>query len=223
MDRHFHEELERFNTQILRMAERAEQAIDKAVRALVDQNADLAREVIAEDKQIDEWENEIDTMAVDLLALNQPMAIDLRSITTGIHVNSEMEMIADLAVNVAQRAIQLAGEPPLKPLTDIERMAAIAKRMVRNVGEAFIRKDIQLARQVIEADEESDRLRDAVFNEVIYSFLVKDGSLAPRGVPIILVARDCERMCDRAVSIAEDIIYMIQAKVVRHHPERLDA
>ncbi|MFP4472650.1 MAG: phosphate signaling complex protein PhoU [Candidatus Omnitrophota bacterium] len=222
MERHFHEELEQFNANILKMAELTEQGLDKAFQALRDQNVPLAEEVIRADKVIDELELKVDELAVALLALNQPMAVDLRMITTGMHVNAAIERIADLVVNIAQRAIEVSREPLLKPLIDIEKMTHVAKRMVRGASDALIQRDIRLAKEVIMSDGESNALRDAVYDEVIHDHIVKDGSLAPRAVPLILVARDLERICDNAAAIAEDVIYMIQAKTVRHHPERLE-
>ncbi len=222
MERHFHEELERFNTYLLKMASLTTQSLDRAFQALRDQNADLAKEVILADEDIDELEIKIDEMAVDLLALNQPMAIDLRAITTGMHVNSAIERIADLVVNIAQRAIELSKEPLLMPLTDIEKMVVIARTMIKDVSQAFIKRDKELAKQVILADKESNALRDSVFTELIHHYIVKDGSVAPRAVLLILAARDLERICDNASAIAEDVIYMVEAKVVRHHRERLE-
>ena len=221
MERHFHEELERFHTNLLKMAAAVEQSLDKAFFALKNQDKDAAKEVIIGDEKIDELELINDETAVDLLALHQPMAVDLRRITTGMHINSELEMMADLVVNIAQRAIGLADQPLVKPLVDIEKLVDLARSMIRQASDAFIKRDIDLARHVIDSDKESNRLRDAIMKELIYDYMVKDGSVAPRAVLLLLVARDLERICDYASSIAEDVIYMIQAKVVKHHPERL--
>jgi len=221
MERHFHEELEKFHTSLLKMAALVDQSLDKAFEALKKQNKALAEEVIRSDQQIDELEITNDEHAMYLLALNQPMAIDLRMVTTGMHVNSELEMMADLIVNIAQKALLLADQPPLKPFDDIERLVNVAKRMIRMASDAFIRKDIRLAKDVIAMDGESNLFRDQIMKELIEDFMVKDGATAPRAVPLLLVARDLERVCDYASTIAEDVIYMIQAKIVKHHPERL--
>lgn len=221
MERHFHEELEKFHTSLLKMAALVDQSLDKAFEALKKQNKALAEEVIRSDQQIDELEITNDEHAMYLLALNQPMAIDLRMVTTGMHVNSELEMMADLIVNIAQKALLLADQPPLKPFDDIERLVNVAKRMIRMASDAFIRKDIRLAKDVIAMDGESNLIRDQIMKELIEDFMVKDGATAPRAVPLLLVARDLERVCDYASTIAEDVIYMIQAKIVKHHPERL--
>ena len=222
MERHFHEELEKFHASLLKMSSMVNQALDKAFQALKTQNKALANEVISQDQQIDELEISNDEHAMFLLALNQPMAIDLRMITTGMHVNSELEMMADLIVNIAQKALLLADQPLLKPLADIERLVVVAKRMIHQASDAFITKDIQLAKEVIASDKESNMLRDEIMKELIYDYMVKDGKTAPKAVPLLLVARDLERICDYASTIAEDVIYMIQAKVVKHHPERLN-
>ncbi|MEW5895613.1 MAG: phosphate signaling complex protein PhoU [Candidatus Omnitrophota bacterium] len=222
MQRHFHEELENFHTSLLKMASMVEQSLDKAFLALKNQDKILAEEVIQKDQQIDELEICNDEMAIDLLALYQPMAVDLRMITTGMHINSELEMTADLVVNIAQRAIGLADQPLVKPLIDIEKLTNVARKMIRGVSDAFIKRDINLARDVIVSDKESNRLRDAIMNDLIYGYMVKDGAVSPRAVPLLLVARDLERICDFMAAMAEDVIYMTQAKVIKHHRERLE-
>ena len=221
MERHFHEQLEDFHTSLLKMASMLEQNLNKAFQALKNQDKELAKEVILFDEEIDDLELSNDEQAIDLLALNQPMAVDLRMITTGIHINSELEMMADLVVNIAQRAIALSDQPLLKPLVDIEKLTNVAKKMIREVGDAFIKRDINLAKEVIESEHESNDLRDKIIKDLIEDYMVKDGKTSPRAVPLLLVARDLERICDFAASMAEDVIYMIQAKVVKHHRELL--
>jgi phosphate transport system protein len=222
MERHFHEQLEEFHTYLLQMSSLIERQLDKAFVALKTQDKALAEEVIKSDQKIDELEITNEEKAIDLLALDQPMAVDLRMITTGMHINSDFEMMADLIVNIAQRAIDLADEPLIKPLIDIEKLTNIAKKMIRQVSDAFINRDIELAKEVIHSDQESNDLRDAVITELIQKYMVKDGSLSPRAVPLLLVARDLERICDFGVAVAQDVIYMIEAKIVKHHPERLE-
>ncbi|HSV43517.1 MAG TPA: phosphate signaling complex protein PhoU [Candidatus Bathyarchaeia archaeon] len=222
MERHFHEEVGEFHTSLLKMASLAEQGLEKALQALKHQDKRLAEEVIFSDQAIDDLQNANDEQAIDLLALHQPMAIDLRMITTGMYVNSELEMIGDLIVNIAQRAIELADKPLVKPLVEIEKMVVVAKKMIRETSDAFIRRDSDLAKQVIVYDKESNRLRDAIVSELIYEHMVKDGSVAPRAVLLILAARDLERICDHCTAIAEDVIYMIQARTVKHHRELLE-
>ena len=170
---------------------------------------------------MDSLELVIDDKCLDLIALHQPMAGDLRFITTAIKLNAELERIGDLAVDVAQRALELAGKPELKPLVDIPRLAEIAKRMTGDAVKAFLEGDTALAKKVILSDSEADELKRAVEKELVYDYMVKDGSTADRAVPLLLAARHLERVCDHAVSMAEDIIYMVSAVVVRHHPEEL--
>lgn len=222
MERHFHEEVAEFHASLLKMSCLAEEGLEKALQALKYQDKRVAEEVILADKVIDELQNTNDEQAIDLLALHQPMAIDLRMITTGMYVNSELEMIADLIVNVAQRAMELADKPLVSPLADLEKMVGVARKMIREASDAFIRRDSDLAKQVIVADKESNRLRDTIVNELIYGHMVKDGSVAPRAVLLLLAARDLERICDHCTAIAEDVIYMIQARTVKHHRELLE-
>ncbi len=223
MERHLDDELQKMNANLLKMAAMAEEAIHNSIEALKGINRDLAEKTIANDVRIDELENKIEEEGVELLALFQPMAKDLRFISTGLKINTELERIADLAVNICQRVQELAdlSEPLLKPLVDIPQLTDVAKAMVRNVIDAFVRRDEGLAKGVILSDKEANRLRTAIITELVDDYMVKDGSCAPRAMPLLLVARDLERICDHATYIAEDVIYMIHAKVVKHHPELL--
>jgi phosphate transport system protein len=149
------------------------------------------------------------------------MAKDLRFITTGMKINSELERIADIAVDIAQRTLEIVGKPLLKPLVDIPKLATVAQGMVRMAIDAFIKGDIELARKVLLSDPEANELRNRIHRELVEDFMVKDASTAPRAVQLLLIARFLERMCDHATNIAEDVIYMVQAEVVKHHPETL--
>ncbi|OGR51383.1 MAG: phosphate transport system regulatory protein PhoU [Elusimicrobia bacterium GWA2_62_23] len=221
MQRHFDEELNHLKGQLARLAAMAQEAITVAVEALKNRDAAAAQRVIDSDVGMDSLELVIDDKCLDLIALHQPMAGDLRFITTAIKLNAELERIGDLAVDVAQRALELAGKPELKPLVDIPRLAEIAKRMTGDAVKAFLEGDTALAKKVILSDSEADELKRAVEKELVYDYMVKDGSTADRAVPLLLAARHLERVCDHAVSMAEDIIYMVSAVVVRHHPEEL--
>ncbi|MBU4186497.1 MAG: phosphate signaling complex protein PhoU [Candidatus Omnitrophica bacterium] len=221
MERHFDDELKTINTDLLKMATMTEEAIYRSIEALKERDKKLAQEVIERDKDIDRLELSIEEKAIDLLALRQPMAIDLRFITTGMKINAELERIADLAVNISQRVMDIADQPLIKPLEDIPQLSSIARRMVKDAIDAFVNRDENLAKKVILSDPETDRLRDLIYSELINDYLVKDGRCAPRAVPLILVARHLERICDHATYIAEDVIYMVQAKFVKHHPEKL--
>ena len=222
MKRHFDEEMNKLNTDLLKMATLAEEAIYKSIQALKKRDMEIADMLIKEDQKIDELELKIEERSISLLALRQPIAGDLRFITTGMKINAELERIADLAVNIAQRARELSDKPLLKPLIDIPKLAEVARQMVKNAIDAFVNHDEKLAKQVIISDPEADKLRNLVYEELINDYMIKDGTTAPRAVPLILVARHLERICDHATNIAEDVIYMVQAKVVKHHPEKLN-
>lgn len=221
MERKFDVELQELNQLLLKMAVFAEEAIYKSVEALKNHDSELAQLVITDDKKIDELELVIDEKALDLLALRQPFAIDLRFITTGMKINAELERIADLAVDVAQRVLEITKHPILKPLIDIPKLSKIAQQMVKQSIDAFVNHDVALARKVVLMDNEADELRNRVQLELINDFMVKDGTTAPRAVPLLLIARHLERICDHSTNIAEDVIYMVQAKVVKHHPEKI--
>lgn len=222
MHRHFDEELQELKGAVMREASLARQALMKAVEALKERDAAAARAVIDGDSALDRLELEIDERCLDLIARHQPMARDLRFITTAIRLNAELERIGDLAVDVAQRALDLSGRPLLKPLVDIPRLADLAGRMTGEAIEAFVNEDTALARRVVLADPEADALKRAVEKELVEDYMMKDGSTADRAVPLLLAARHLERVADHAVSMAEDIIYMVDARVVRHHPEALE-
>ena len=221
MSRHFHEELAELNNDILKMGTLAEEAVAKSVIALKDRDIDAAQAIIDNDNCIDEMELMIDEKCLDLIARQQPMAVDLRFITTGMRLNNELECIADLAVDIAQHVIEMADQPLLKPLVDIPRLAAVAQKMVKLSIDSFIARDIEIAKQVLVMEPEADALRDTIHKELVDVYIAKDPSSAPRAVQLLLIARFLERVCDHASYIAEDVIYMVKAEVVKHHPERL--
>jgi phosphate transport system protein len=221
MERRFHEELTKLKSDILTMAALVETAIHRSTDALRTRDGAMAHSVIEDDRKIDELELAINRRAVDMLALKQPMARDLRFITTAMKINAELERIADLSVNISQRVLDLAGQELLKPLVDIPRLSNLAQKMVKGAIDAFVSQDEKTAKEIILADSEADKLRNSVSDELINDFIVKDGRCAPRAIPLILVARHLERICDHATYIAEEVIYLAQAKVVKHHPEEL--
>lgn len=221
MHRHFDEDLGRLRNDILKMGALAREAITVAVEALKNRDRAAAEKVIKADVALDRLELEIDDRCLELIALHQPMAGDLRFLTTAIKLNAELERIGDLAVDVAQRALDIADKPLLKPLVDIPKLAELAKSMTGDALEAFVKGDTVLARKVVLADSEADDLKRAVERELIHDYMMKDASSADRAVPLLLAARHLERVCDHAVSMAEDIFYMVSAVVVRHHPEEL--
>ncbi|QAT17416.1 phosphate transport system regulatory protein PhoU [Candidatus Velamenicoccus archaeovorus] len=221
MQRFFDEELKALNQKILKMALLTQESIHKSIDALKERNAELAGKVITDDAQIDFLENSIDDDVFNMIALHQPVASDLRFLMTALKVNADLERIADLAVDIAQRVVELVGQPLLKPLIDIPKLSAVAQKMIKDVIDAYINKDVALARQVCLSDTEADKLRDLIQNKLINDYMAKDPKSATRAVPLLLIARYLERICDHATNIAEDVIYMVEAKVVKHHHEKL--
>ncbi len=223
MERHLDQELMDLKNDLLEMGVLAEEAIFGSVEALKQLNAEEANKVINNDKIVDDLENKIDEECLDLLALRQPVASDLRFITMAMKIATDLERIADLAVDIAQRVLDLVAtrKPLLKPLVDIPKLSSLAKQMMKDALNSFVNSDEDLAELVIFLDNEADKLRNAVQKELVEHYMRKDPTAASRAVPLLLVARHLERICDHATNISEDVIYMLKAKVVKHHPERL--
>lgn len=221
MLRHLDEELKELHRDILKMAVFAQESIFKSIESLKNKDQVLAQRVIDNDNNIDDLELVIDEKCIDLIARYQPMAGDLRYITTGMKINAELERIADIALDIAQKSLGLIKKPLLKPLIDIPKLSCVAQDMVRDAIDAFVKRDARLARQVILADSEADRLRNLVQDELINEYLSRDPKTAEQAVALLLIVRYLERICDHATNIAEDVIYMVEAKVVKHHPEEL--
>jgi len=221
MERHVDQELKELKEDILKMGASAEEAIYKSVEALKNRDKEMARGVIDNDSNIDKLELAVDEKCIDLIARYQPMARDLRFIATGMKINAELERIADIAADIAQRTLELVDRPVLKPLIDIPKLTTIAQNMVKMAIDAFVKGDIALAKKVMLSDSEADQLRNVIQEELTEDYMVKDGTTAPRAVQLLLIARFLERICDHTTNIAEDVIYMVEAEVVRHHPEKL--
>lgn len=222
MERHLDQELEDLKQDLLKMSAMAEQAIYSSIDSLKTLDYKKAKDVIKKDIFIDDMENIIDRKCMDLLALRQPMAGDLRFIVMVSKISTDLERIADLAVDIAQRVLELAGRPLLKPLIDIPKLTNLAKQMTKDAINAFISQDPDFAGKVILLDAEADRLRDAIQKELIEDFIAKDPSTASRAVPLLLIARHLERICDHATNIAEDVIYMVKAEVIKHHRDKIE-
>ena len=218
MERHFDQELKDLNQEILKIGAFTEEAIYKSVEALKNRDSKLAKSVIENDNNIDRLELAIDEKCIDLIARYQPMAKDLRFITTGMKINAELERIADIAVDIAQRTLELSDKPLLKPLVDIPKLTSVAQNMVKMSIDAFVKGDIELAKKVLLSDSEANNLRNIIQKELTEDYMAKDPSSAPRAVQLLLIARFLERICDHATNIAEDVIYMVHAEVVKHHP-----
>jgi phosphate transport system protein len=215
----FDAELTHLKEMLLREGGMVEAAVLKATRALMDRDMALAQQIVEEDPQINSLENEIDEECIRLLALRQPKATDLRLITTTMKINTDLERMGDLAVDIAERVQELSTEPPIKPYIDIPRMAGAARGMVKDALDAFVRGDAALARAVIDRDDEVDALTVQIFNELMI-FMVQDPPIIPRAARITYVAKYLERLADHATNIAEMVIYLVEGKLVRHvHPE----
>jgi len=215
MQRHFHEELEALKQTLLAMGGLVEDQIRRVMRALTERDDALAQEVIDRDQQVNAYDVEVDETCVNLLALHQPAAGDLRFITTAMKIVTDLERIGDQAVNIGQRALELNREPQLKPYIDLPRMAERAQAMVKESLDAFVTRDTELARRVCAADAEVDALKEQIFRELL-TFMMEDARTIPRAIRLILVSRFMERVADHATNIAEMVIYMVEGKMVRH-------
>lgn len=215
MQRHFHEELEALKQTLLAMGGLVEDQIRRVMRALTERDDALAREVIERDRQVNTYDVEVDETCVNLLALHQPAAGDLRFITTAMKIVTDLERIGDQAVNIAQRAIELNREPQLKPYIDLPRMAELAQAMVKDSLDAFVTRDTELARRVCGADPEVDALKEQIFRELL-TYMMEDARTIPRAIRLILISRFMERVADHATNIAEMVVYLVEGKMVRH-------
>ena len=215
MSRHFHEELEALKQTLLAMGGLVEDQIRHVMQALVDRDDALASEVIERDRQVNAYDVEVDAQCVELLALHQPAAGDLRFITTAMKIVTDLERIGDQAVNIGQRVIELNREPQLKPYIDLPRMAERAQAMVKESLDAFVARDTELARRVRAEDDEVDALKEQIFRELL-TFMMEDPRSIPRAIRLILISRCMERVADHATNIAEMVIYLVEGKMVRH-------
>ncbi len=215
MQRHFHEELEALKQTLLAMGGLVEDQIRRVMRALVERDDALAREVIERDQQVNAYDVEVDETCVSLLALHQPAAGDLRFITTAMKIVTDLERMGDQAVNIAQRVLELNREPQLKPYIDLPRMASSAQLMVKQSLDAFVARDTELARRVCGEDAEVDALKEQIFRELL-TFMMEDARTIPRAIRLILISRFLERVADHATNVAEMVIYLVDAKMVRH-------
>ena len=222
MERHFDEELNELKTRLLLMGGRAEAAVHKAIDALRRRDQALAEEIFEDDRAIDQLEVEIDERCMRLLALRQPVGQDLRFIISALKIVNDLERVGDHAVNIAQSAIKLAKEPELKPLIDIPRMASISTRMLTEALDAFVRNDAISARAILTEDDEVDHLKGQLFRELL-SFMIEKPDTISRAIELILVSRNLERVADLATNVAEEVVFIAEARVVKHHMEERPA
>ena len=213
--RHFQEELEFLKTRLLAMGGLAEERVRQAVTALVDRDHESLDQVLAGDEPINQLHVEVDSIAFRLMALHQPMAVDLRAIVAALKINSDLERVGDLAVNIAQAGTLYLQFPPVKPLVDLPRMGEIAQLMLRDALDAFVRRDTALAQSVLDRDDRLDDLKTQVFRDLL-TYMLQDPTKIEPSLDLILVSRHLERIGDHATNIAEDVIFMVSAKDVRH-------
>jgi phosphate transport system protein len=219
--RHFIAELEELNNRLLEMAGLVESAISRSVRSLVDQDRELAEQVIREEPKINRMEMEIDGMVTRLLALQQPVARDLRFLTSALKINTDLERMGDLAQHIAERSLSLMHHPLVKPMVDIPTMASLVQSMLLKCLDAFVTGDESLARSVLSADDEVNHLRDAVYTEMVAT-MQRDPGVIPAAIDLIFVARNLERIGDHTTNIAEDVVFLIKGVDVRHHAEEAE-
>ena len=213
---HFEAELQNLRNQLLTMGGLVEERVHRAVHSLIHRREEDAQRIIASDKEINDLQMDIDNRCLRLLATQTPLAVDLRLITSAMKINADLERIGDQAVNIAEGVLVLIPQPPLKPLIDIPRMAAIAEKMIRDALDAFVKKDAALARDVLRRDDEVDELKDQVFRELL-TYMMADPGTIQRALSLILISRNLERIADHATNIAEDVIFIAEAKDVRHN------
>jgi len=218
METHFQKQLEELKENLLKMATLVEEAIDNAVQSLVKRDSGLAQKAFETEDRINTMDIAINTECLNLLALRQPMAADLRFITSALKIITDLERMGDQAVNIAERAVSLNREPQLKPYIDIPRMAEIAQSMVKDVLHAFVNRDSKLARSVCERDDLVDGLNDQVVKELLPDMMSDTGAIT-REVHLMIVARCLERIADHATNIAEDVIFMVDGLVIKHRAD----
>jgi len=214
-DRKYEEDLQRLRENILYMGGLVEDQIQKAVKSLVERDSELANVIIERDHEVNRLDVDIDDLCIRLLALHQPAGRDLRFITTGLKITTDLERIGDMAVNICERALELNQEPQLKPYIDVPRMATIAQRMIRESLDAFVREDTELALKVCKEDDEVDQLNAQIFRETL-TFMIENPQTISRATKISSVSKYLERIADHATNIGEMVVFMVKGKSIRH-------
>ncbi|MHB8487527.1 MAG: phosphate signaling complex protein PhoU [Candidatus Acidiferrales bacterium] len=215
MERHFEHDLEELKERLLWMAGLAERAVHQAVQAVFQKDQALATRVLDEEKAINEMQIEIDDRVMQLVALQQPMAVDLRFILSASRINNDLERIGDQAVNIAQSALRILRHPQVKPYVDLPRMSELAEGMVRDSLNALVHRDAELAKSVLVRDDEVDHLRDQIFRELL-TYMMENSAVIYPAFELVLITKNLERIGDHATNIAEDVIYMVAGRDVRH-------
>jgi len=213
---HFQDELEQLKRRLLEMGGLAEDRVRAALEGLVSRDMTIIEHVLAGDKPINQLHIEIDNRCFTLLALYQPMAVDLRAIVSAVKINTDLERVGDLAINIAEAVTRYLRHPPVKELIDIPRMARIAQTMLRDALDAYVRRDTAMAQAVLDQDDELDGLKTQVFRELL-TYMLQDTAKIEPALDLILISRHLERIGDHATNVAEDVIFMVLARDVRHH------
>jgi phosphate transport system protein len=214
--RHFQEELETLKERLLAMGGLAEEKVRVSVLGVVERDADALQAILTGDEPINDLHIEVDDRCFKLLALHQPMAADLRTIVAAVKINTDLERVGDLAVNVAEAGKRYLQHPPVKPLIDIPRMGEIAMVMLRDALDSFVRRDVALAESVLVKDDALDALKTQIFRELL-TYMLQDPATIEPALDLILISRHLERIGDHATNVAEDVIFMVSARDVRHH------
>ena len=216
--RHFDQQLDELRKRLLEMSGLVESGIYRSILSLTEKDEQQAMLALQNESRINQMEIEIDDLATGLLALEAPVASDLRFITAAIKINNDLERMGDHAVNIAERSLNLIHEPLVKPLVDIPQMANLVESMVRKALDAFVKRDPDLARDVLLSDDAVDQMRDSIYRELT-SFMEKDPSSIRQGLDLLFVARNLERIADHSTNIAEDVVFLVEGIDVRHHAE----
>jgi phosphate transport system protein len=222
MSKHLERDLENLQRDLLALAASAEEAIHKAIRALQERETDLAQQVIAEDNQIDQEENHVEEECLKILALHQPVAVDLRRITAALKINTDLERMADLAEDIAERALHLSQLPPAPVPAGLQRMTDLTTSMVRHSLDAFVNLDPRLARRVCRLDDEVDRYNNEIIQELIELMRSSPDMVEP-GLSLFSATRHLERIADHATNIAEDVVYLVEGEIIRHRPAAVES
>jgi phosphate transport system protein len=221
MSKHLERDLDNLQQDLLALAASAEEAIHKAIRALQERETDVAEQVIAEDNQIDEEENHVEEECLKILALHQPVAVDLRRITAALKINTDLERMADLAEDIAERALHLSQLPPVPIPDKLQRMTDLTTSMVRQSLDAFVNLDARLARRVCRLDDEVDRYNNEIIRELI-ALMQRSPDMVEPGLSLFSATRHLERIADHATNIAEDVVYLVEGEIIRHRPAAVE-
>ena len=216
--RHFHDDLSHVKVRLLTMSGEAEAALGVAVQALLERDSVKAQQVIRGDRTIDAMEMEIEEQCINLLALHQPMARDLRMLTSALKIANDLERVGDHAVNIAQSAERLSQSRPITPEPEIIEMARLAREMLSDALEAFIRGDAAAGREVCRRDDRVDALHRSVFR-ILLTHMMEDAHSISAGMELFLVSRNLERVVDLATNIGEDVVFLVEGKSIKHHAE----